>query len=322
MLPEWQSPVSGKKYNNVAKVPNHCPILNNYKDDTVDGFIYMQKIDGYYHFFTGMSKAKILDMISFYDETAKNSSATEGVRFDQGKRIIAEIQEKIKAVSTVNQFVAVTTSIRSGLKKDEVILGYSTTSKNLTGLKAWDFSKRAEIVEKDLGTEEVNGVLCRHYKVGIKIIPYSSKDPEDQHFLHDVMGIDPAELYVREVTQRFDYVYEDAPENADAIVFGEYVRDYQISIEGKLLDLPIPEEVTMPIMYIAASGPGSDSHKMDVWSITGEIWVDETTFLVHKEKYKTERANFYFSPNAEDGKKTDLIYIGQNNFEATYSNFK
>jgi len=323
MLDEWQSPVSGKKYSNVAKVPNHCLILNNNKEETVDSFIYMQKIDGYYHFFTSMSKADIMDTIGFYDEVAESQFAAEGIQFDQSKRIIAKIQAKIKDVSNVSQFMAVTGINKIG--KDEIVMGQSTTSKDIEGPKAWDFTKRAEIVEKDLGVEKVNGAQCRRYKVGIKIIPYTSKATEDEYFIHKVIGIDPGELYAQAITYQPEYIYHTDPKKAAEIVFGEYGRDQQWFINGKTLNVSIPEEIIMPIMYVVASGSSQEDsihYAMNTWSITGEIWVDEATFLVHKEKYTVERARFYFEPDVEKGKKTDVAYIFQNNFETVYSNFK
>ncbi|MGB2761923.1 MAG: hypothetical protein WBC21_00035 [Minisyncoccales bacterium] len=153
--------------------------------------------------------------------------------------------------------------------------------------EGWNFTKKIEAIEEDLGTEEINGIRCHHYKIKIE-------------------------------KKSLVAVFE-AEQKGDKIRFVK--GDKEI-----LIPIPEPELMTVPATIIGISeseypGP-SYRYRVSTWSTGGEIWVGEDDFFVHKEKIITEHAYFFFDPakSEEENKEKGMLFT-KNISEITYSDF-
>jgi hypothetical protein len=171
--------------------------------------------------------------------------------------------------------------------------------------EGWDFTRNIEKIKKYLGTEEINGIKCYHYKVKTKKIPVTQENLEEfsQYFFKHILGFSPSEVtpFKKEDVLKLE---------------GDHIR---YMLNGEEILVPLPESLTLSPMYLSAEIGGN---KIETWAIDGEIWVGQDDFLVYKENYTKESSCLYYDID-ESGKVSLslLSSVFKNDAEITYSNF-
>jgi len=67
-LDTWKSEVTGKEYKEVMEVPEDYIMVDNGKEQPQTILVYYQRIDGYYHYFTGVNKDEVKKWIEDYEK--------------------------------------------------------------------------------------------------------------------------------------------------------------------------------------------------------------------------------------------------------------
>ena len=62
-LDEWEHKVTGKKYKGVLEVPSEIILLEDGKEQIKNELTYYKKVDGFYHYFTGVDKEELKQAI-------------------------------------------------------------------------------------------------------------------------------------------------------------------------------------------------------------------------------------------------------------------
>ena len=176
--------------------------------------------------------------------------------------------------------------------------------------EGWDFTKNIEKIEEYLGVEEINGIKYHRYKVKVKKIPYTQEnlDKFNKYFFKYLLGIFGEPLQKKETSKQ---VLE---QKGDKIRFAR---------DDKEMLIPIPVSLTYPTIYTSISKMALGYYVLNTWGIDGEIWIGENDFLIHKERYTTEKSNFYYDPNKsdEENRSESIRQVSTHNIKITYSNF-
>ncbi|MDI6883092.1 MAG: hypothetical protein QMC93_01285 [Patescibacteria group bacterium] len=188
-----------------------------------------------------------------------------------------------------------------------------TTKKVMNFPRAWIFTQMVEKIEENLGSENINRTKSNHYKVKIKRAPYNGKKSEnlDKYFFY-LIGFNPDDEETAPLTEE-EMLKLKVEIKEDKIKF---VKNNQEEF------IPIPSAVTMPIMYLRISEhPSGRSYKVNTYSIMGEIWVEESSFHICKEKFIVENTSFYYDLDEPEDKALSFPISSRQTTEILYSNF-
>ena len=87
---------------------------------------------------------------------------------------------------------------------------------------------------------------------------------------------------------------------------------------GKEVLIPLPESLTIPVMYISAQ---IDGNGVETWAISGDVWVGQGDYLIYKENYTKEYSSFYYNVNELGEVNLSMTSVLRDNTEITYSDF-
>ena len=288
-LDNWKSPVTNKEYKEVIAVPVLCKFEN--REETQSN-IYFQRVDGFYRFFTSMSKEEVQELTDYYKslndpvlrQIKDSMKNLQSVHIEsRGKSFILTTSGELPGE---NYHVVAYLDIKNGRLYEEeisenklepaltrVIVGNEIcTSADYYPQKKWLCSQDDDLqiftwtymlrgfekIIEDLGIEQVNGRKLKHYKVKTKGTP----------------DIRNAEYYIRGAFSEEDY--QDNKEGKD-----ERIKSNRERAENDWKSFDIGEGMSIRTKVVHAN-------EKTLLVVNGKDIGDKIVFLINNEQHSVK----------------------------------